>query len=101
MKEERKFYLCDPQKAVGCRKKFCAYKKSSKFACYRTQDPNSALTDLNGNPISTLVWRSGTGLTERAKWNYIRFITSRTFLIALTATNVVLFTMSTLRLVLL
>lgn len=86
----RKSYLCDPNKADGCRRRMCAYDKSHKFACYRTHIKEWAFTDKDGKPISTEVWRFGTGFTERAKKNFVKILLSRVFLFALTATNVTL-----------
>ena len=100
-KEWSKFYLCDPGKATGCRKTTCAYKKSHKFACYRTSRKDWAVTDEDGNPISTLTWRRGTGLTDRARWSFTKFVISRTLLLALTVINVTLVVISTSQLVLL
>ena len=99
LKKWRKFYLCDPDKAIGCHKTTCAYKKSHKFACYRSSRKDWAATDEDGNPISTLTWRRGTGLTDRARWSFTKFVISRTLLLALTVINVTLVVISTSQLV--
>ncbi len=49
--EEVPLYLCDPEKAVTCKKTNCNARLGSDAYCYCTWNPFFAKLDENGKPI--------------------------------------------------
>ena len=48
----RTWYVCDPVKNLGCKKRTCVHNPEAKvWACDRTGNPAFAVLDENGEPM--------------------------------------------------
>lgn len=52
-REEKTWYVCNPMKNTECKKSGCVYNPHAKFkSCARTSNPDFALLDKSGKPIT-------------------------------------------------
>lgn len=52
--EKRTWYVCDPMKNMGCKKRSCVHNPEAAFwTCWATSNPAFAVLDENGVPMKT------------------------------------------------
>ena len=55
MREEKTWYVCDPMKNLGCKKRSCVHNPEAiVWACDRTANPAFAVLDENGEPMKAV-----------------------------------------------
>ena len=68
---QKVFYRCDPEKNTECKKRLCSLTEHRAFGCRCTSNPDYAVRDSKGEPITAYIhfdYRGPIGIDGGAEW---------------------------------